>query len=50
MFMNVTKVSTLVFIHPYSVSGKELIVYGGVDSEDAELCTTGLYGFDTGEM
>ena len=31
------------------MSGKELIVYGGVDSEDAEVCTPGLYVFDTGE-
>ena len=33
-----------------SVSGKELILYGGVDSEDAEMCTAGLYVFDTGEV
>ncbi|XP_065905090.1 uncharacterized protein [Dysidea avara] len=33
--------------HIMCVSGKELIVYGGVDSEDAEVCTPGLYVFDT---
>jgi len=34
----------------HSAIGKELIVFGGSDNEEAEMCTQGVYVFDTGGL
>ena len=34
----------------HSAVGKELVVFGGTDSEESETRAQGVYIFDTGEL